>query len=58
MNRSSGSPDPDILHRHPRLGFLQCLTLLQKLDRDIIRRTDKCHMAVPRWPVDDHAGID
>src|SRR5579875_3412347 len=51
------SPDAAIGHRSP--GFLRRLggALLQKLDRDLVRRADEGHIAVARRPVDGNAGL-
>ncbi len=50
-------PSPRIGHGGPRLLHRFRLALLQDLDRDIVGRTDKGHIAVTRRPVDRHAGL-
>jgi hypothetical protein len=57
LSSIDGLPASGIGHRNPRLLRRQRTVFLQKLDRNLIRRTDESHVSVSRRPVDHDAGI-
>jgi len=52
-----GLPHACVRHRCPGLGRRQRAALLEKLDRDGVRRADEGHVPVPRRAVDRHARV-
>ena len=50
-------PVTNVLHGVPRRLRGKRLACLQEFDRDIVRRADKCHAAIPGRSVNDDAMI-